>query len=309
MMTLAATVAWMALAVDAGWQPADGGGLEYVVHLDPAAAEALARGEEIASDVPPALAGVKTVRIRVSRAPAPREGEPVTAQRPPAPPAGTPLQRSIPAPGPGASDEPLPEDSSQAWYPSQAPLVPLGSGQPLAQSGFDPATATPALPDPSTWIGTLNRLNPQNPSPIQPTVGAVTRLPPVTSPAVPTSLPESGPQATIRQDPLDASAATGGTSDARREPADERPTSQRRPEERPWGTLLAAMLGLFASVGGNLYLGWTNWSTRLRYRQLLERVRHHTEEQHRQVELERRATAPPVSRHLASESAVRRDRR
>lgn len=305
MMTLAATVAWMALAVDAGWQPAEGGGMEYVLHLDPAAAEALARGEEIASDVPPELAGVQAVRIRVSRDPAPREGEPVTALRPPAPPAGTPLQRSIPAPGPGDQDEPLPDDSSQAWHPSQAPLVPLGPGQTLAQSGPESATPTPGLPDASTWIGTLNRLNPQDASPIQPTVGAVTRLPPVTSPAVPTSLPEGGSPATIRQDQHDTSAS--GHAD--RETGDGRSTNPRKPEERPWGTLVAAMIGLFASVGGNLYLGWTNWSTRLRYRQLLDRVRQHTDEQHRQVELERRAASPPVSRSLSSESVARRDRR
>jgi hypothetical protein len=27
-------------------------------------------------------------------------------------------------------------------------------------------------------------------------------------------------------------------------------------EEKPWGTLTLAMLALFASMGGNLYMGW-----------------------------------------------------
>ncbi len=38
---------------------------------------------------------------------------------------------------------------------------------------------------------------------------------------------------------------------------------------RPWGWLLLTLLGLFASLSGNAYLGWITWDTRKRYRALL----------------------------------------
>ena len=53
-----------ALAVDIGWQPLPEGGVEYVLQLGPAAVDALARGEEIISDVPPQLQRVRRWRVR-----------------------------------------------------------------------------------------------------------------------------------------------------------------------------------------------------------------------------------------------------
>ena len=54
-------------------------------------------------------------------------------------------------------------------------------------------------------------------------------------------------------------------------PADKPPTQTTvvaTPEQppKPWVPLTFALLGLFASLGGNLYLGWIAWDTRKRCR-------------------------------------------
>lgn len=40
---------------------------------------------------------------------------------------------------------------------------------------------------------------------------------------------------------------------------------------RPWMPLTLSLLALFASLGGNVYLGWITWDTRGRYREFLGR--------------------------------------
>jgi hypothetical protein len=40
---------------------------------------------------------------------------------------------------------------------------------------------------------------------------------------------------------------------------------------RPWLPFTVAVVALFGSLGGNLYLGWITWETRKRYRALLRR--------------------------------------
>jgi hypothetical protein len=43
-----------------------------------------------------------------------------------------------------------------------------------------------------------------------------------------------------------------------------------KPAEKPWAPFTLAMLGLFASMGGNCYLGWLGWGFRERYLRLLD---------------------------------------
>ena len=38
---------------------------------------------------------------------------------------------------------------------------------------------------------------------------------------------------------------------------------------RPWWALLLTLLGLFASLGGNVYLGWIAWESRRRYQSVI----------------------------------------
>ena len=62
-----------ALGVDVGWRPADSGGLEYIIQIEPQLVGSLLGGQAIASDVPPALRPLATLRVRVGRGTLPRE--------------------------------------------------------------------------------------------------------------------------------------------------------------------------------------------------------------------------------------------
>jgi hypothetical protein len=47
------------------------------------------------------------------------------------------------------------------------------------------------------------------------------------------------------------------------------PTEAPAEASKPWMPLTLVLLGLFTSLGGNLYLGWITWDTRSRYRELV----------------------------------------
>ncbi len=64
------------LGVDVGWQPLAGGGFEYIIQISPDDLEALKGGQDIVSEIPPELVGVKRYRITVGTGPVPRIGTP-----------------------------------------------------------------------------------------------------------------------------------------------------------------------------------------------------------------------------------------
>jgi hypothetical protein len=93
-----------------------------------------------------------------------------------------------------------------------------------------------------------------------------------TAPSAPGMLPpglDGRPMAERPATFFESPAAAGIAGEAA--PASPAPdeTASGQPDEprRPWGALLATLMGLFASLGGNAYLGWITWETRRRYRQ------------------------------------------
>jgi hypothetical protein len=51
--------------------------------------------------------------------------------------------------------------------------------------------------------------------------------------------------------------------------ADQQPQEEEGEPDKPWLPLTLILFGLFASLGGNVFLGWITWDTRSRYRALL----------------------------------------
>jgi hypothetical protein len=66
-----------------------------------------------------------------------------------------------------------------------------------------------------------------------------------------------------------AAGTTGGAADATTRSSSTSKKSD-KPAEKPWAPFTLAMLGLFASMGGNCYLGWLGWGFRERYLRLLD---------------------------------------
>ncbi len=71
-----AILAATTLGLDVGWQPLPDGGFEYIIQIDQETLESLKNGQDLRSEIPPMLRGVRSYRITVGNATLPREGEP-----------------------------------------------------------------------------------------------------------------------------------------------------------------------------------------------------------------------------------------
>ncbi len=153
MYSLLVCLAATTMGIDYGWQQMpDGGGMQYIIQLDPQNLDALRDGQAIESDVPSAAGQVRSYRIVVGR-------------------------------------KKLPQDTPP---PSLPPVTP-GAAKPLAEH-------------------------------------RATFIEPPTTAASPPSPPAK--------------------------------TAEPEKVEKPWLPLTLTLLGLFASLGGNLYLGWIAWDAR-----------------------------------------------
>src|SRR5512134_993989 len=119
--------------VDVGWQPTRDRGFEYILQIEPEVLESLRDGQEIISDIPPFLRGVRSYRIRVGTEPLPQEG---------VPPEIEPAESDTPAPGPADNgNEPTPatpgnaDDDGTGFNESIAPEPAPEDDMPDARSG------------------------------------------------------------------------------------------------------------------------------------------------------------------------------
>jgi len=192
MYWLVMCVPGLTLGVDVGWQPLPEGGMEYIIQIEPELLEALGRGEQVQSDIPPQVGDVRAYRILVGNQPVPRK-LPETA------PATPPL--------PGPSSPGPSHTSGTPGEPRPLPVDPQGHPITERPAAFlQTAGATPAeQPGPEKSAAEKSRADSHSPTPALPVV------------------------------------------------------------------LLS--IGLFASLGGNVYLGWIGWEARRRWRALLDSTR------------------------------------
>lgn len=234
MNVVALTLLTTVLGVDVGWQPLGDGGFEYIIQIEPQLLDTLKSGNDLVSDLPPELWGVRTYRITVGNGRLPRVGErPASAENRPAAAADG---KSTAA----RSAEPrLDSDATNAEPNVPAEFVP-------PDVAGDLRTARPS------------REAPPGKSPVQQAGGAQYQLAVVTAslPPEPQADPEVGPVPSAvppqASAPVDASTAGG--------PA------------KPWGLLALATLGLFLSLGFNAFLGWVTWGFRQRYTALVHEL-------------------------------------
>lgn len=157
-----AIVAMSVVGIDVGWQPLPGGGFEYIIQIEPEMLETMKGGQDIASQLPPALRGVRNYRITVGNGPLPHEGEPPPAL-PANPPAAAPRSAIRPGdvaatssgpsggqalPGPGEVALPPPPADSLPTAPPAAvvPAEPTPPATDLSATAPSDTTPTPSLP-------------------------------------------------------------------------------------------------------------------------------------------------------------------
>jgi len=133
-----------------------------------------------------------------------------------------------------------------------------------------PATELPATELPATELPVTEPQPPAQvdlPSAFEP--GQVQSMwpPKAESPAVPQLL---DPDPVGRKMELQPASYAAEATESSPSPSDVKPQPY-EPDEpaKPWLPLTVALLVLFASLGGNLFMGWITWDARCRYRALL----------------------------------------
>lgn len=257
MMEIVVCCAVAAVGVDFGWQPVAGGGVEYIIQLEPQMLERLKAGEDIFSDLPPRSGNIRGYRITVGTAVLPHHGEPLPAAATPEPQrtatvSGEPPALDGPLPGPVLSPS-LTMDRATANHGARRP--PAASHQPEAvkpfenqPAGFERAEsgAASSPPQGQTEKPTL----PKNQGVKQ---SHEARRPASSDKQAPTSSGKS-------QKPDDAQMPDSEKPERKSDPVTADTASPSRPS--------LAMFGLFASLGVNAFLLWVAISQRTRYRAL-----------------------------------------
>jgi hypothetical protein len=276
-----------ALGVDVGWQPVPGGGYEYIIQIEPEMLESLREGQEIESDIPHFLRDVRSYRIRVGTDILPQEGPPPEmeplAEEPAAPAEGLPtaeqegsaVETEPPAEEPASTEEPPADDASSVEGPDLSNDTGADSEAPETEvdqpSRREPENEPDRTVEPTGRYGPFGSELDERPTldpPGEDQDEVSGEEAPETFVADDSSLPIVN-QAGYRRDGA-AEESAGDDSDT--QAAGPQPATAGTDEEgrRPWLAFTLALLGLFASLGGNCYLGILTWGFRGRYLQLLE---------------------------------------
>ncbi len=274
-------VAEVAKAVDFGWQELPGGGIEYLVQVEPSLVDSFRQGG-FASDIPPGLRDVRRIRIVVGEKELPNQnnldGPKVTRA------AETQSTVSKISDDPNRKiDHGSPDDSRNGGAQAIEATAPSSTFN-TAESGSQPAKSKtpPAMLDPSNLMSAIPFFQPGR-----------TRSTTTTNPALPP--PDTGTLAN-RSATEPGAISTGWPNDKIEPPVwkeDSRPRAgndpaasylavnaakpdSSTPETVPsapnaWLPLMLALLALFLSLGANVYLVWIHQGVRAKYLALAER--------------------------------------
>lgn len=266
MQVAAMLVALAAVGIDYGWQPVAGGGIEYIIQIPPEAVDALRSGQDIFSDLPPELRGIRNYRITVGSDPLPNAGT-----LPPNHGQGTaPQTQSAYSQTSATIDN---NDPLRTVHAGNTPARPInrdsigyGAAAPVAEPQRSQLPMWGNTPLDPRYAAVDNRTDVWPYSPLIP--GSQSTLPGQNTSLFPTN---------VTQPPLvpptgqTANTATTGATQPPTTPVAVASTTSKDDDGPQWGALTASLLVLFLSLAGNFYLGMITWELRHRYRSLLAR--------------------------------------
>lgn len=243
MMGALACLSAAVLGIDYGWQPVAGGGIEYIIQIEPQMLERLKAGEDIFSDLPPQTGNIRGYRITVGTSPLPHQGQPL-------PSAGA-------APAQAAARSPS----------DVMPIAPRDIEGPLPGPIFAPAIDKPT-------VG--HHESPAKPPQLPKNEGAKALANEPASENIKASHEVRRPHA---DDSQTKKGRGGGPHSSRPTKSTAKSVPVQKPEDKSSQETATeptrpgiTMLGLFASLGGNAFLVWVAVSQRSRYRALTKLV-------------------------------------
>jgi len=295
------------VGVDYGWQPRAGGGFEYIIQIEPEMLDSLSNGEDIVSDLPPYLRGVRSYRITVGSGEVPRLGTPplatperdtpaTSSQADTNQPATPPTFEVVddPAETPRLEFTPGPVVDRGQWQPrhdedKSLPSTTLGTAD-VTSSPLEPETgpSEPSVPlkfpSPPSHDPPGERLPLSGPSLELPATDAMIDSPKgdVAVADEPPHLPLVTNRADISTEPTNfeeditsnrTAAKVSIRDEASNQATDVASDAPPQKEKALWWPLALCLLGLCLSLGGNVYLGWLTVAFRNRYRNVARRLR------------------------------------
>lgn len=258
-----------AVGVDYGWQPVAGGGIEYIIQIEPQMLDSLRAGQDIFSDLPRTASNIRSYRITAGTGPIPHGGEPLPAHE---------VNRPGARPQVGPSFRGTTRDDAKRARAER----PAG-GADEHQAGESQAAATegdllpgPVLEPPHSLAS--DDETPEEPAATQPNHDRSPRrlVDPPSKPLkheLAATAEKSSQRATKKtaSRPAKSSGSSKQTAksfDAKAAPTPSTAIDADKEGMRPNLTLL----GLFASLGCNAFLLWVATGQRSRYRALARRL-------------------------------------
>jgi len=263
-----AIVAATLIATDVGWQPLPDGGFEYIIQIKPQSLNTLESGQDISSQLPPRLRGMRGYRITVGNAKLPHQGEPPPvepATPDTAPATNDPGLRNLPPPPANVAPDAIALPGPDSAHDSAAPTV---AAPPHDTAGITPPPALDADPlEKDLTPRTAGYM--QSSAAIHADKGGNQNV--GDRMAFPGGGSSSAKQAP-RQDPSPPHPDSAKASIAAAADTPAQPPPQGAAESKPWLPLFGTVLALFASLGANVYLGWNTLAMRSRFRSLASQM-------------------------------------
>lgn len=287
-----------AVGVDYGWQPVAGGGIEYIIQIEPQMLDSLRAGQDIFSDLPRTASNIRSYRITSGTGPIPHHGEPLPDHE--VNPRG-PRKRSQVGPSlRGTAATTTDAERARAERPAGAVAEhqtdeerqPDEQGAALDEQGaalggdllpgpvFEPPPSLmtdDAPPEPAAGEHdhhtSPRRLVGSPSKPLNPQAATVAKKPSRPAAKASTKSTEASTRATAsRQADSAGSKKKSPGKPAAGKVADAPSTATNQTSEQAGRATSLTLLGLFASLGCNVFLLWIATGQRSRYRALARRL-------------------------------------
>jgi hypothetical protein len=262
----------VAHAVEFGWQELQDGGIEYLVQVEPSLVDSFRQGG-FSSDIPPGLRDVRRIRIVVGEAALPNQGNivgPKVVHLPP-PPVDQPVKtdnpttcshaaaNSVANSNNGANSKADAEEKSSEGSPAST----FGNGESNGKTA-NSQSAPPAL------------LHPDNPVSEMPFFQfGRAQSTPTTTPVAADRPNEKLPRPQWIGDSGSRNSNESGSGyvavDAAK-PVQESTDVNNSNTPKPWFPLMLTLLGLFLSLGANVYLVWIHQGVRAKYQAMVQQL-------------------------------------
>ena len=245
LLVLLAGAATTAQAVQFGWQELNGGGIEYIVQVEPELLDSF-HDQGFTSDLPPNMRDVRSIRIVVGKEKLPNQND----LRGPEPKTQNQNSVSSPTENQVGSLHSAGNQTSANQNPNPTPAG-ANRNDSAAKSELPADQSLPPMP----FLGLGRNAASHDNSANGAEKVANPQLNPNEGPRDAT--PDANFQVVEKPSVVNANSQNGA-SDA--------------DTPKPWWALMGALLALFASLGANVYLAWIHQAARAKYRALVQRT-------------------------------------